>query len=714
MSTVPPSSPTASTPPIAKQVPAERTYHGDTVDDPYAWLADPKDPEVIAYLEAENAYTEASTAGLAELRSAIFDEIKARTQETDLSVPVRKGNWWRYARTVEGQQYAIHCRRRVAEGEITPPMPEDGKPLDGEEVLLDGNELAAGAAFFQLGALSVSPDERLLAYSTDFSGDERFTLRVKDLATGSVLDDEVPDTHYGCAWSRDGSTLFYVTVDDAWRPYRVWRHAVGSPAAADVVVFEEADEKFWLGVGTSRDERFVEIHTSSKLTSEAWLLDAADPSGSFTVVAPRRHGVEYGVEIAGDRLLILHNDGAENFELAAAPLPGAPGYGDAASWTPVIAHRADTRLLSVEAFADYLVLSYRRDGLTGLSVLPASGTGPERPVTFPEPIYTVGPGSNPEYTQTRLRLGYNSLVTPSTVYDLDMATGELTTLKQQQVLPSPTGVAYDPAAYEQYREWAVAADGTRVPISIVCRKGTVRDGSAPCLLYGYGSYEISIDPSFSISRLSLLDRGFVFAIAHIRGGGEMGRPWYDDGKMLTKRNTFTDFVACAEHVVSAGWTSASRLVARGGSAGGLLMGAVANLAPSAFAGIVAQVPFVDALNSILDPSLPLTVTEWEEWGDPLHDAAVYEYMKSYTPYENVVAATYPAIFAITSLNDTRVLYHEPAKWTARLRALASGGPFLLKTEMEAGHGGRSGRYDAWQEEALVLAWIIVTATANAA
>ena len=304
------------------------------------------------------------------------------------------------------------------------------------------------------------------------------------------------------------------------------------------------------------------------------------------------------------------------------------------------------------------------------------------------------------------------MVTPSTVYDLDMATGELTQLKQQEVLPSPAGEAYDPAAYEQYREWAVAADGTRVPISIVCRKGTPRDGSAPCLLYGYGSYEISIDPNFSISRLSLLDRGFVFAIAHIRGGGEMGRPWYDDGKMLTKRNTFTDFVASAAHLAAAGWTSPSRLVARGGSAGGLLMGAVANLAPSAFAGIVAQVPFVDALNSILDPSLPLTVTEWEEWGDPLHDAAVYEYMKSYTPYENVAAAAYPAIFAITSLNDTRVLYHEPAKWTARLRAVASGGPFLLKTEMEAGHGGRSGRYDAWQEEALVLAWIIVTANAG--
>jgi oligopeptidase B len=703
MSTVP-------TPPTAKQVPTERSYHGDTVTDPYAWLADPKDPEVTAYLEAENSYTDELTAGLGELRSAVFDEIKARTQETDLSVPVRKGSWWRYSRTVEGQQYSIHCRRLVADGEVTPPVPEDGKPLDGEEVLLDGNVLAEGQAFFSLGAFSVSPDGKQLAYSTDFAGDERYTLRIKDLVTGEVLADEVPNTAHGCAWSLDGSALFYVTVDDAWRPYRIWRHIVGAPTADDVVVFEESDEKFWLGVGTSRDEKWLMIHTASKLTSEVWLLDAAAPTGDFSVVAPRRQGVEYDVEVAGDRLLILHNDGAENFELASAPLPGA---GDTAAWTPVIPHRADTRLLSVDAFESYLVLYYRRGGLTGLSVLPPSGVGEERPITFPEPLYTVGPGANPEYSQTVFRLGYNSMVTPSTVYDYDLATGSLTVLKQLQVLPAPSGAPFSSADYEQYREWAVADDGTQVPISIVCRKGTPRDGSAPCLIYGYGSYEISIDPGFSITRLSLLDRGFVFAIAHVRGGGEMGRSWYDNGKMLTKKNTFTDFVASARHLVSAGWTSAERLVARGGSAGGLLMGAVANLAPTAFAGIVAQVPFVDALNSILDPSLPLTVTEWEEWGDPLHDPAVYAYMKSYTPYENVAPVAYPAIFALTSLNDTRVLYHEPAKWTARLRAVASGGPFLLKTEMEAGHGGRSGRYDAWQEEALVLAWIVTTAAGPA-
>lgn len=706
MSTQPPE----AVPPSAKRVPAKRTHHGDTVIDDYAWLTDPKDPETIAYLEAENAYTKAMTAGLADLRAAVFDEIKARTQETDLSVPVRKSEWWRYSRMVEGQQYPIHCRRRVRPGETTPPLPADGEPLEGEEILLDGNELAAGKEFFRLGTMTLSPDDGLLAYSTDFSGNERYTLRIRDLASGQDLADEVPDTFYGCAWARDGSAVFYVTVDEAWRPYRVHRHVVGTPVARDTVVFEEADERFWVGVGLTRSERYVQIHSSSKLTSEVRLLDATDPSGEFTVVAPRRQGVEYEVEHAGDRLLILHNDGAENFELATAPLPGAPGAGDPGSWTPLIPHDPATRLLDVDAFADYLVVYFRRDGLTGLRVLPAGGTGGAREISFPEPVYTVGPGNNWEYETGIYRLGYTSLVTPGSVYDCDLATGELTLLKRQPVLPAPDGTAYDPDDFEQHREWATAPDGTKVPVSLVCRKGTPRDGSAPCLLYGYGSYEHSTDPSFSISRLSLLDRGFVFAIAHIRGGGEMGRSWYDNGKMLTKKNTFTDFVACAEHLVAQRWTSPQRLVARGGSAGGLLMGAVANLAPSDFKGIVAQVPFVDALNSILDPSLPLTVTEWEEWGDPLHDPAVYEYMKSYTPYENVTDASYPAIFALTSLNDTRVLYHEPAKWIAKLRATAKGGPFLLKTEMEAGHGGRSGRYDAWREEALVLAWTIATAT----
>ena len=708
--TGPPAEP--AEPPSAKQVPHERTYHGDIVTDEYAWLADKDDPDTIAYLKAENAYTEAVTAGLAPLQDQIFAEIKARTQESDLSVPVRKGDWWQYARTVEGQQYAVHCRRAVRPGEVIPPLAGDGQPLDGEEVLLDGNQLAAGAGFFALGAYQPSPDWRWLAYSTDLRGDERFTIRIKDLATGALLPDEIPGAYYGCSWSLDGSVLFYVTVDGAWRPYRVWRHRIGTPADQDVMLYEEADRRFNVDVGHTRSERYIVVHSASVLTSEVWLLDAAAPEGELTVVTPRRQGLDYSVDDAGDRLLILHNDHAENFEIATAPV-SAPR-----DWTPLVPHRADTRLLGMAAFADFIVVYFRRDGLTGLRILDSSdaaGAGGEREIAFAEPIYRVGPGPNPEYHAARFRLSYTSLVTPGSVYDCDMATGELTLLKRQPVLPSPSGEPYRPEDYEQHREWAVAADGTRIPISLVCRKDTPRDGSAPCLLSGYGSYEISRDPAFSIPVLSLLDRGFVYAIAHIRGGGELGRAWYTDGKLLHKKNTFTDFIACAEYLERSGppfWTSAARLVARGGSAGGLLMGAVANLAPQDFAGIVAQVPFVDALNTILDPSLPLTVTEWEEWGDPLHDPEVYAYMKSYTPYENVTGQVYPPIFALGGLNDTRVTYHEPAKWIARLRAVAKGGPFLLKIEMEAGHGGRSGRYDAWREEALVLAWIIQTASAQ--
>ncbi len=691
-------------PPAAKQAPHQRTFHGDTVIDEYAWLADKDDPDTIGYLAAENAYAEAATAGLAGLRDQIFGEIKARTQESDLSVPVRKGGWWHYARTIEGRQYAVHCRRAVRAGEVIPPMAAGGQPLDGEEVLLDGNELAAGHDFFSLGTFRLSPDQRWLAYSTDFAGNERFTIKIIDLAAGDTLPDEIPGTYAGCAWALDGSALFYVTVDGAWRPYRVWRHLVGTPAEQDTMVFEEPDERFHVYVSLTRSERFLLIKSASVLTSEVWMLAAATPDGEFTVVAPRRHGVDYDVDDAGGQFLIVHNDGAENFEIATAPVT------EPAAWTPLVPHLAEVRLLGVDAFAGFIVVYFRRDGLTGLRILRRDGAG-EHEIAFPEPVYRVGPGSNPEFQARRFRLSYTSLVTPGSVYDCEMTTGELTLLKRQPVLPSPAGVPFEPDDYTQHREWAVAPDGTRVPISLVCRKGTPLDGTAPCLLNGYGSYEISRDPAFSIPVLSLLDRGFVYAIAHVRGGGELGRSWYTDGKLLHKKNTFTDFIACARHLAATGWTSAGRLVARGGSAGGLLMGAVANMAPEAFAGIVAQVPFVDALNTILDPSLPLTVTEWEEWGDPLHDPQVYAYMKSYTPYENVTRQAYPPVFALTGLNDTRVTYHEPAKWIAMLRAVAKGGPFLLKTEMEAGHGGRSGRYDAWLEEALVLAWIIETASA---
>ncbi|MET8229536.1 S9 family peptidase [Micromonospora sp. NPDC005298] len=690
---------TETAPPAAKRVPTERTHHGDTVVDEYAWLAAKDDPETIAYLTAENEYTDARTTHLAELRATLFEETRRRTRETDLSVPARKGGHWYYTRTVEGQQYGVHCRRAVRDGETDPPVSADGAPLDGEEVLLDGNLLAEGHDFFSLGAFDVSPDGRWLAYSTDFSGDERFTLRVKDLTTGELLPDEIPDTFYGTAWSADASALFYVTVDDAWRPNRVWRHILGSAAADDAVVHQEDDERFWVGVELTRSEKFILIDIHSKVTSEVLVIPAGNPTGEPAVIAPRRQGVEYTVEHHGHRFLILHNDGAEDFALAftSADVPG--------DWVPLIEHTPGTRLEAVDAFANHLVVSLRTEGLTGLRVLPV-GSDDAYDIDFPEPLYSVGLDANPEYRTGQIRLRYSSLVTPDSVYDYDLVTRQMVLRRQKPVLPGPDGRPYDPAEYEQHRDWALADDGTRVPISLVCRVGTPRDGSAPCELYGYGSYEASMDPWFSVARLSLLDRGVVFAVAHIRGGGELGRRWYDQGKMLAKKNTFTDFVACARHLVKSGWTASDRLVARGASAGGLLMGAVANLAPDAFTGIVAQVPFVDALTSILDPSLPLTVTEWEEWGNPLDDPEVYAYMKSYTPYENVAAVDYPAILAVTSLNDTRVLYSEPAKWIARLRATAPQGDYLLKTEMGAGHGGPSGRYDAWREEAFINAWIL--------
>jgi len=691
-------------PPVAKKVPQERSFHGDTFVDHYEWLRDKESPDTVGYLEAENAYTEQQTAHLAGLREQIFTEIKTRTLETDLSVPTRLGDWWYYTRTVEGQQYGLHCRTAATPGQWDPPVLEPGVDVPGEEVLVDGNALAEGQEFFSLGTFSVSTDGTLLAYSTDFAGDERYTLRVKDLRSGEMLPDEVPNTVGGATWDLDGTTLFYTTVDEAWRPDKVWRHRLGTNADDDVLVYHEPDERYWSAVGRTRSDRYLVVVSGSKTTSEYRVLDASDPEGEFRVVAPRRQGVEYSVEHAvvggEDRFLILHNDGAVNFELAEAPVDSSGPD----SWRTLVPHSDSQRLEDVDAFATHLVVSQRSEGMTQVRIVPLTddGYGEGYLVGFDEPIYTVGPGGNPEFEQPTVRLGYTSLVTPASVYDYDVRTGELMLRKQMPVLGG-----YDPDDYEQHREWATAGDGTQVPISLVCRRDTPRDGSAPMVLYGYGSYEISSDPAFGIPRLSLLDRGVVFAIAHVRGGGEMGRRWYDDGKVLHKKNTFTDFVDCARHLVEQSWSRPDRMVAHGGSAGGLLMGAVANMAPEAFAGIVAEVPFVDPLTSILDPSLPLTVIEWEEWGNPLEDPEVYAYMKSYSPYENVAPQDYPAILAVTSINDTRVLYVEPAKWVARLREERTGNsPLLLKTEMGAGHGGPSGRYNAWRERAFSYAWIV--------
>ena len=696
-------------PPLADRRPQLRTHHDDTVSDPYEWLRDKEDPEVIDYLEAENRYTETRTAHLSGLTDAVFGEIKARTQETDLSVPSyashRGGRaYWYYSRTVEGSEYPIFCRV-VATDSGSPPDPAEA--ILGEEVLLDGNAEAAGHAFFSVGAFSVSENGRLLAYSVDTSGGERFILRVRDLETGAALGEEIADTAYGVAWAGNGH-LFYTRADEAWRPYVVLRHRLGTDPAADAEVLTELDERFWVGVDTSRDDRWVVIGLGSKLTSEYRLLPTDDPESTTRLVAPRREGVEYDVEPAGDRLLIVHNDGAEDFTLAQAPLDATGPE----QWTTVLAHQPGVRLMGVSAYAGHAVVSLRRDGLTALHVLPrdaAGDFGPGADIAFDETLHVVEAPGDSEYQTATIRLSYASMLTPESVYDYTLASGEMTLLKRTPVLDDPTFGPYQPERYVQERGWASAPDGTPVPLSIVRRADVALDGRAPALLYGYGSYEISIDPTFSLARLSLLDRGVVFAIAHVRGGGELGRRWYEDGRTLTKRNTFTDFVAAADYLVERGYTSTDRLAARGASAGGLLMGAVANLAPEKFRAIHAGVPFVDALTTILDPELPLTVIEWEEWGDPLHDPQAYAYMKSYSPYENLAAQPYPAILATTSINDTRVCYVEPAKWVAALRQTATNAddrPILLKTEMAAGHGGVSGRYQSWRETAFEYAWIL--------
>ena len=695
-------------PPVADKRPTSTEIHGHSRTDDYEWLREKESPEVTAYLEAENAYTQERTAHLADLRQSIFDEIKARTLETDLSVPTRSRGHWYYGRSFEGKEYGASCRVPVKDpDDWTPPKPaEDTDPdqpaLPGEEVLLDLDALAEGHEFFSVGGSAVSPDGTLLAYSTDVVGDERYTIRVKDLATSELRADEIVGALGGATWDRAGENFYYTTVDDAWRADKIWRHRLGTTQADDELVHHEVDGRFWVGVGRTRSDRFLVIASGSKTTSEYRFLDADSPAEGFRVFAERREGLEYSLDhavIAGaDVFLVLHNHTGPDFELGTAPIAPTPAEG----WEPLVTHDPAVRLEDVDAFAGHLVLHQRSEGLTQLRILELGdkGVGDDYLVEFDREVYTVGSGGNPGFDQPVVRLGYTSMAVPSSVYDYDVRSRELTLLRQAPVLGG-----YDPEDYEEHRLWATADDGERVPISIVARRG--RTGPVPTLIYGYGAYETSIDPYFSIARLSLLDRGGAFAIAHVRGGGEMGRRWYDDGKLFHKQNSFSDFIACARHLVDSGWTTPDTLVAEGASAGGLLMGAVANQAPDLFAGVVAGVPFVDALTTMLDATLPLTVTEYDEWGNPEADHAVYDYLAGYAPYDNVVAADYPPILAETSLNDTRVLYVEPAKWVAKLRATAVGRrDVLLRTEMSAGHGGVSGRYKAWHDRAFSLAWIL--------
>lgn len=713
------------TPPVPARTATERTHHGDTVTDHEEWLRDAGDPAVRALVDAENAWASARTAHLEPLRERLFAEVRERTVESDVSVPAREGGWWYYRRTVEGQQHALRCRVpasvAVDAGDAAwepPVLGEDGGPLRGEQVMVDGNVEAQGHPFFALGAASVSPDGRLLAWSSDVSGDERFTLRIRDLTTGADLADEVPGVFYGATWAADSATVLYTVIDDAWRPHEVRRHTVGAPVAQDVLVHREDDERYWLDVGRTRSGRYLVLAAGSKTTSEVWLLDADDPAGTPRSVAGRRTGVEYEVEHAvlggRDALLVLHDDGARDFELSLLAADG-DGYGDPATahqrWQPVVAHEAGRRLEDVDAFAGHLALSYRRDALPRVGVMDvaADGTlGALREVEAPSALSVTAVGANRCFGTPLLRLGRTSFVLPASVVDLRVADGSLT------VRRTTRAPGYDPSLYTEERTWATAPDGARVPVSVIARADVARDGSAPGELYGYGSYEISVDPSFSPSRVSLLDRGVVHAVAHVRGGGEMGRAWYDEGKQLAKANTFIDFVAVAEHLVAGGWVDGQRLVASGRSAGGLLVGAALNLAPQLFAGVLAGVPFVDPLTTMLDETLPLTITEQEEWGDPIRDADVYALIKGYSPTENLpgshgpVTGRLPAVLATTSLHDTRVSYVEPAKWVARMRALWPGGApaTLLRTEVDGGHGGRSGRYEAWRERAWEDAWVL--------
>ena len=670
-------------PPEAERRPHAIEAHCDRRTDDWYWLRDRDDPAVVAHLEAENAYTKAVLAHTEPLQQELFDEIVARIQETDLSVPVGKGGYWYYSRTVEGLQYPITCRRQGA---------EDGP----EQVLLDENELAQGHDFLAVANESVSPDHNLLAYAVDTDGGERYGLRFRQLTTGDDLPDVVDGTYYGLAWTTDNAHVFYTKVDEAMRPYQLWRHRVGSPPADDVLVFQEDDDRFFLDVALTRSEGYVVMTLESKVTTEVWVLPADEPTGELRLVAPREQGVEYHVDHHGDRFLIVTNaEGAENFKLVEAPV-SAPGR---ENWVDVVGHRERVKLDGVDVFARHLVLVEREAGLRQLRVLRVAD-GDQHVIEMPEPVYTVGPDANAEYDTGTYRFGYESMVTPRSVYDYDLEARTRVLRKQQPVLGD-----YDPAQYETRRLWATADDGVQVPISVVHRRDVTTP--APALLYGYGSYEISVEPRFSSLRLSLLDRGFVYAIAHIRGGGELGRRWYEDGKFLAKKNTFTDFIAAADHLVDQRLTTPERLTIRGGSAGGLLMGAVTNMRPELFAAVVAEVPFVDCLTTILDETLPLTVLEWEEWGNPVTDPEVYEYMRSYSPFDNVAAAEYPAMLVTAGLNDPRVSYWEPAKWVQRLRERTTGTrPILLKTELGAGHMGPSGRYDAWRDEAFVFAFVL--------
>jgi oligopeptidase B len=669
--------------PKAEKISYVHALHGDERVDPYFWMRDRQNPDVLAYLEAENAYTEATMQHTLPLQTQLYEEMLGRIQETDLSVPYKDGDYYYYSRTEAGKAYPIHCRKKGS--------------LDAdEEILLDENLLAEGHEFFELGAFDISPDHQLLAYSVDTNGSELFTLYFLNLNTRELYPESIPETYYSLAWGNDCQTVFYTQVDAAHRPFKLFRHQLNSAIESDVLVYHETDDFYYLNIDKTRSEAYLLMNLSSKITSEIHYLDANNPTGEFQVIRPRTTGVEYDVEHHSDVFYIVTNDGAMNFKLMSAPVV-SPGV---EHWQTVIPHREEVMLSDVSAFVDHLVIYERTAGLPQIRIRQLA-SGKEHYVTFPEPTYEVGEGANPDFNTKTLRFGYTSLITPSSVFDYNLETQERELKKETPVLGG-----YDRSQYISERLQAIAPDGTKVPLSVLYKKGITPNGENPLLMIGYGSYGYNYPDNFSSVRLSLLDRGVVLAIAHIRGGAELGRKWYEDGKFLHKKNTFTDFIACAEHLIAQRWTSPNHLAISGGSAGGLLMGAVVNMRPDLFKAVVAQVPFVDVVSTILDTSLPLSAMEWEEWGNP-NDKMYYDYMKSYSPYDNVEAKDYPAMLITAGLNDPRVSYWEPAKWTAKLRDLKTDHHvLLLKTNMDAGHAGASGRYEQLKEIAFEYAFLL--------
>jgi oligopeptidase B len=669
-------------PPIAEKIPKIDTSFGDVRVDNYFWLRDKNNPEVIKYLQAENKYTETVMKPTEKVQEKLYKEMLSRIKETDLSVPEKIDDYYYYTREEKGKQYKIYCRKK---GSL------DAK----EEILLDANELAKGHNYLDVGVYKVSPDHQLLAYSIDTTGAEDFTLFFKNLNTGKMLADVIPNTSYSAEWANDNKTVFYNTLDEAKRPYKLYRHTLGADPENDALVYHEKDEAFNLDLKKSKSKAYLFMLLESETTSEDWYLDASHPDEDFKIIQPRQHEMEYSIEQHGDKFYILTNDNAKNFKLMEASISSPSKE----NWKVVIPASDSVKLDNIEVFKNHLVVYERERGLKKIRITNLTDNQVHY-VDFSEPVYTFWPERNPDFNTNLLRFDYTSLITPRSVFDYDMDKRTRELKKQDEVLGG-----YNPSLYQSERIFAKASDGTLVPISLVYKKGMARNGKNPLFLYGYGAYGISSEPYFSSNRLSLLDRGFIYAIAQVRGGGEMGRYWYDQGKLLNKKNTFTDFIACAEDLVAEKYTSKDNLVINGGSAGGLLMGAITNMQPDLFKVVVADVPFVDLINTMLDPSLPLTVIEYEEWGNP-HEKEYYEYMRSYSPYDNVQAKAYPNMLITTSLNDPRVSYWEPSKWTAKLRALKTDNNLLLlKINMGAGHGGSSGRYDYLKDIALEYAFI---------